>query len=158
MHRSRWGIYQVLDSELDGGPHDEENSRLLEDYSTTELEALMPYSNSTEANPGPYEAWYQAHLDETRFSFVFSESTNAMRARAYVLWDLERLEEYQLLQSFKAVECYSEEILTDEAEEYMEHTWHERSLIWREGGRGFWYENDRSQIYWPGRSARMSSK
>lgn len=156
MHGNLWGIYQVLDSELDDRVYDEEDSKSLEDYSSTELEALVPYSNSAEANTGPYEAWYQAHLDEERSSFVMSESANAMRARAYVLWDLERLEEYELLQSYKAVQCYSDEIDTDEAEEYMEHSWHERSLIWREGGRGFWYEDDRSQIRWPGRPAGTS--
>ena len=47
-------------------------------------------------DPGPERAWRWAHQESTRSCFVMSYVDHKARERAYVMWDLRRLQDWNL--------------------------------------------------------------
>ncbi|MCJ1283012.1 hypothetical protein MMC26_002339 [Xylographa opegraphella] len=104
-----------------------------------------PFLN--DADPGPAKAWRWAHEHVSRGSFVQYESHRELRERGYVMWDLARLEQWNL---FEQAWRSGMEPRIDFVEEYraMVRSFDARSEIYQRGGRGWWSEGDESKIVW----------
>lgn len=72
------------------------------------------------------------------------------RERAYVLWDKDRLQQYNLLELFAGALPKSELELEDSEAEHdiMIKSFDERSKIWQKAGRGYWSQGDETRIVW----------
>ena len=127
----------------------------LEEYFDEKEAALaeIPFDDDNES--GAAEAWRWAHATTTRKRPYFLEDHRPLRQRGYVMWDLRRLLEWNLIEKpvgdlIARHRLSYPELLRWEAEqdEQME-SWEERSRIWQEGGEGWWAPGDESQIRWP---------
>lgn len=69
---------------------------------------------------------------------IFAEHAGH-RKRAYVFWDLERSQRYDLMRVFEELstaEAFRDEAANEESER-MRRSWEERSKIWQRRGRGY---------------------
>lgn len=114
------------------------------------LKKLFSKQDPDDANRGPYEAWWPSHRCNSRYDMVLCPDQDALRERAYVLWDMERLEQYNLLEIFAKLDDQPRPEPDENARAEMERSWDARSKIWQKSGRGLWYADDESKIIWPG--------
>jgi hypothetical protein len=79
------------------GPH----TTLLAEYNDEQLNELTPHYDNQDTDLGPFEAWYAAHESLPRNSWVLFPDNAGRRECAYVLWDGDRIETYDLLEQFE---------------------------------------------------------
>lgn len=126
----------------------------LSQYTEEELARLLPTPCVWETDEGPFKAWQATfwHLPKGQWTMMIHN--DCLRERAYVLWDLERLEGNGQPEDviFGGPEGST---LRDEALDRgrMHASFAQRSLIFRNGGRGYWSEGDASRITWLGEPA-----
>ncbi|CAK7210543.1 hypothetical protein SBRCBS47491_000819 [Sporothrix bragantina] len=128
------------------------NDTPLKEYSKEKREALFqPSEPWKDADRGPFEAWWAATKELPLHSTLMMNSNAGLRDRAYVLWDEDRLKEYNLFKFFTENNPDSELELEDTEEEQlaMLKSFDARSRIWQRNGRGYWSEGDESRIQWP---------
>lgn len=121
----------------------------LAECTDEELARLLPAPCDRDTDKGPYEAWRVAFGYMHGTQWVMMTDHAWLRERAYVLWDMRRLEEYGMLE---VIENAPEDSALIEAEkdlEDMQESFVERSRIWNKGGRGYWSKGDTSKIVWP---------
>lgn len=121
----------------------------LSEYTKEELARLFPTRCVWDADEGPFEAWRVAFWDLHKGRWAMLKENDWLRERAYVLWDLERLEGNGML----------EDVITDAPEgstlrgeevgfRRMQESFEERWLVAIEGGWGYWSVGDTSRIIW----------
>ena len=126
----------------------------LKEY-TEELKTLRispPFV--TDSDRGPTEAWEWANSKSSRGQFYFQEYHQPLRQRGYVMWDLQRLLDWKLLE--QPVEDviaprrrgYPERLRREAERNEQRESFKERSRIWMDGGRGWWTPGDESHIRW----------
>jgi hypothetical protein len=125
---------------------DVDSDTALGDYSSDELAVLNQHPDENDMDPGPYEAWYAAHVHLPAGAWVMFSDNAGRRERAYVLWDGSRIQQYKLLGEF---ENAAEPSYVPGDVETMEKSFEERSKIWQQGGTGYWSPGDMSRIVWP---------
>lgn len=125
---------------------DVDSDTALGDYSSDELAVLNQHPDENDMDPGPYEAWYAAHVHLPAGAWVMFPDNAGRRERAYVLWDGSRIQQYKLLEEF---ENAAEPSYVPGDVETMEKSFEERSKIWQQGGTGYWSPGDTSRIVWP---------
>ena len=132
----------------------EDDGVLLKDY-TEEMKTLHigpPFSNDSDC--GPMEAWLWANSNSSKGEFYFRKDHRPLRQRGYVMWDLQRLLDWKLLES--PVEDviaphppgYPERLRREAERNEQSESFKERSRIWMDGGRGWWAPGDESHIQW----------
>ncbi|KAH8648449.1 hypothetical protein BX600DRAFT_475279 [Xylariales sp. PMI_506] len=119
------------------------DQRLLKDYSNDELEKLLPPLDISDMDNGPRVVWCAIHADDP-FDLIMMDNDAGLRERAYVLWDLDRVQRYGLIRVFENTpnepsHMYS---LDDKAYIEMQDSFHERSKLWRTGRSGYWSKDD----------------
>ena len=70
------------------------------------------------------------------------------RERAYVLWDLDRVERHDVLDWIDCTLRPLSHMYTIEEYRAMEDSGKERSKIWVAGGKGYWCKDNTSRIVW----------
>ena len=120
-------------------PNDEEKKRLLAKHSAT-----------NDPDPGPYNAWFWAHLHPGDHMFLWSGEHKPLRRRGYVMWDHSRLvDEWNLFS--KPYEAPEGDAVCGStySREYMKYSYKRRPQIFDAGGTGWWSKDDESKIVWP---------
>ena len=126
----------------------------LKDY-TEEMKTLhIGPAFLNDSDSGPMEAWGWANSKSSKGQFYFREDHRPLRQRGYVMWDLQRLLNWKLLE--KPVEeviaphrrGYPERLRREVEREEQRKSFKERSRIWMDGGRGWWAPGDESHIRW----------
>ncbi|KND92089.1 hypothetical protein TOPH_03424, partial [Tolypocladium ophioglossoides CBS 100239] len=130
---------------------------ILEDYSEEEIQSLVLLGDDTDTDMGPYESWRAAHYDLPRADWLMLSDDAWLRERAYVLWDLERIQTHHLLELFGGSPQSPGPVYHDEDLEEMQESFDERSNIWQRGGSGYWSKGDYSMIVWPSQSEEKSA-
>ena len=128
---------------------------MLKDYDDEEEKRIIKRSFDDDNDSGPEEAWRWAHNTKTKNRFYFLANHQPLRQRGYVMWDLQRLVNWGILNKSvakmivrRSPASYNEADETAEERE-QDESWEERSRIWGEGGRGWWAPGDESHIEWP---------
>ncbi|OTA99895.1 hypothetical protein M426DRAFT_268527 [Hypoxylon sp. CI-4A] len=128
----------------------------LSDYANEDLAALFPPTESQDqdTDKGPFEAWRVAFNPCPCHAWVMLTNNSGLRERAYVFWDFDRIETYNMLKLFE--NAPEESKLQDAYDDFgeMHESFEERSKIWHKGGSGFWSKYDESRIVWPTGSER----
>ncbi|KAI0897554.1 hypothetical protein F4806DRAFT_462652 [Annulohypoxylon nitens] len=143
-------LYEALMSPLEMDLNDDVP---LSDYTDEGLAALFPSTESQDqdTDKGPFEAWRMAFNHWPRSAWVMLSNNSGLRERAYVFWDLDRIETYGMLKLFENTPEDSElQRAYDDIDE-MHESFEERSKIRQKGGSGYWKKNDESRIIWPTR-------
>ncbi|KAI9647982.1 hypothetical protein NHQ30_002605 [Ciborinia camelliae] len=116
---------EELHEEADNGAVDHDE-KPLQDFAEEELNALVPRVDPQDTDEGPNKAWRIAsfHLPR-RYFFMWPENIE-FRRRAYVLWDMDRLQKYNLLsEKFGNAFEVSREHPLYEDYNAMENSWEE---------------------------------
>ncbi|KAI1400817.1 hypothetical protein F4819DRAFT_460077 [Hypoxylon fuscum] len=124
----------------------------LSGYADEDLAVLFPPTESQDqdTDKGPFEAWRVAFNPWPRTAWVMLTNNSGLRERAYVFWDLDRIETYGMLKLFENTPEDSElQRACDDDMDEMRESFEERSKIWQKGGSGYWSKNDESRIVWP---------
>ncbi|KAI1658971.1 hypothetical protein F4813DRAFT_355275 [Daldinia decipiens] len=123
----------------------------LSDYADEDLAALFPPTESQDkdSDKGPFEAWRVAFNPLPRSAWVMLTNNYGLRERAYVFWDLDRIETYDMMKLFENTPEDSELQRAYDDMDEMRESFEERSKIWQKGGSGYWSKNDASRIVWP---------
>ncbi|KAI0555380.1 hypothetical protein F4679DRAFT_166559 [Xylaria curta] len=131
---------------------DDGNHEILENYSEEEIKVLELWQDNEDEDDGPFIAWKSNHDHLPREAWVLMTDNAALRRGAYVLWDADRIQRYNMFQIFDKLlhrPFTSEPEFDTEAYEAMFHSFAQRSKIWQKGGRGYWNgsenDSDRSQ-------------
>lgn len=82
---------------------------------------------------------------------MFSE-TAGLRERAYVLWEMERMERHMMLKVLEGVPETPNQAYSDGKFDDMQQSFEQRSKIWQKGGLGYLRKNNTSKIAWPTKS------
>lgn len=126
----------------------------LKDY-TEEMKTLHispPFLN--DSDHGPTEAWRWAHSKSSKSQFYFRKDHRPLRQRGYVMWDLQRLLDWKLLENpvegviAQRRPGYPERLRREAERDEQRESFKERSRIWMHGGRGWWAPGDESHIQW----------
>ena len=134
--------------------HVEDDGMPLKDY-TEELKTLHigpPFLNDSDR--GPMEAWRWANSKSSKGQFYFREDHRPLRQRGYVMWDLQRLLNWKLLETpvdnmiAPHWPGYLERLKRQDERVEQRESFKERSRIWMHGGRGWWAPGDESHIRW----------
>ncbi|KAI9151450.1 hypothetical protein HJFPF1_08652 [Paramyrothecium foliicola] len=121
----------------------------LKDYDDDMLDALLPERRKQGPEKGLFELWRLYHQDVTQFDFINGHCFYRLRQRAYVFWDTERVEQYQLKRKFDRVSGGYDHAKSSKYYDRKEEDSHEaREKIWEAGGYGYWSEGDTSQVKW----------
>ena len=158
--------YQLLSSQLDlncrfdfldaaleePGDYDDYNDITLADL--TEEEKAKRINSPLEKDPdiGPAEAWRWAYQRATTACLYGLTEQRLLRKHGYVMFDYDRLCESNLLfESFVPPDedPEAEVLAIDQRYDKLRKSLHDRSLVWRRGGRGWWSEGDESKVLWP---------
>lgn len=131
--------------------HDDEYLDDSFDENLAKYDPREPTPINKGLDKGPKDAWQQAHFSLPWGAWVMLGEHAGRRKRAYVFWDLERLERFDLSRVFEGLSREEANPWTpsNEEQEQMERSWRERSKIWVRCGRGYWGEGDLSRIDWP---------
>jgi hypothetical protein len=144
---------------LIGSPREDSTSdALLEEYTEENIKDLVRHQDLLDTNNGPYSAWFSAHRDVPRSFWVMFDNNAGLRECAYVLWDIDRIERYNLLKLFENVPVDPSHLYTDGEFEEMQESFEERSIIWQKGGSGYWSKGDTSRIMWQIKSTGYPAK
>ncbi|EPE32081.1 hypothetical protein GLAREA_12163 [Glarea lozoyensis ATCC 20868] len=119
--------------------------KTLDEYTEQEIQALVPRIDPHDTDQGPFKAWRLVHGDLPHDCWVSHNDTSGLRERAYVMWDLDRLENHNLLATFPNVPEATEKY-TDEEYDNMQESFKIRDDIWEAGGMGYWSKDDTSKI------------
>ncbi|PLB51354.1 hypothetical protein P170DRAFT_464271 [Aspergillus steynii IBT 23096] len=137
-------------------PRDEGDTELLRDYDSEEL-ALYTTPEAPESDPGPVEVWRQAHLDKTLRDFVYSMDMREKRRWGYALWDYGRLAQLEVFDrpfTRAPTPDYGEAELLEAVTGSLVTRW----KLWWKGARGWWSEEDQSQVRWEGHELDLSDE
>ncbi|KAI1212719.1 uncharacterized protein F4807DRAFT_347655 [Annulohypoxylon truncatum] len=121
----------------------------LSSYTNEDLAALFPPTESQDTDEGPLAGWRVAFNPWPRSAWVMLAHLSALRERAYVFWDLDRIEIYRMRALFNDAPANSELQRAYHDLDEMRESFEERSRIWQKGGSGYWSKNDESRIVWP---------
>jgi hypothetical protein len=120
----------------------------LKTYGHQALEDLTRPDNIDDLDSGPFQTWFWIHEELDSELFIMSILNTSLRRCGYVMWDQpramalkEKLMEAQ--KSGDSIQMHSEEEWAK-----MEESFGKRSLIWQQGGRGYWVDGDLSGISW----------
>lgn len=144
---------QVEGNEADGADD------WLDKYTPADILLLKnkPFASSSDAerDSGPYKAWRWAYAKYDHRCFYFADEHWNQRRKAYVMWDLARLSEWENYQQRwdERTEPDWGVDLDDDRESLirMEARWKsmtERGRIYQLGGSGWWAWGDESKIQW----------
>lgn len=142
-------IHDALINSIEDRFHND--MRFLEDHTEDEMSALIPQLGARDTDTGPRIAWSTLHKEET-LPAIMLDNAAGLRERAYVFWDSERMERYEMLRVFDrapADSSHAWDYTNKTAYTEMQKSFDERSRIWQSGGRGYWSEGDESRILWP---------
>lgn len=131
----------------------------LDEYTPADILLLKnkPFASSGDAerDSGPYEAWRWAYAKYDHRCFYFADEHWNQRRKAYVMWDLARLSEWEPYQQHLDARTETDWVLglADDRESLtrIEARWEsrtERERIFKLGGRGWWAWGDESKIQW----------
>lgn len=131
----------------------------LDKYTPADILRLKnkPFASSGDAerDSGPYEAWRWAYATYDHRCFYFADEHWNKRRKAYVMWDLARLSEWENYQQHwdERTEPDWGVDLDDDRESLIriEARWkskNERGRIYQLGGSGWWAWGDESKIQW----------
>lgn len=144
---------QVVENDADGP------DVWLDNYTPADILLLKnkPFASSAdiERDSGPYEAWRWAYAKYDYRCFYFADEHWNQRRKAYVMWDLGRLSEWENYQQYwdERIEPDWGVDLDDDREILirMRSRWksrNERKRIFQLGGSGWWAWGDESKIQW----------
>ncbi|KAI1456017.1 hypothetical protein F4805DRAFT_433580 [Annulohypoxylon moriforme] len=144
------GRVDLYDALMSPSETDLNDDAPLEDYADEDLAALFPPTESPDqdTDKGPFEAWRVVFNPLPRIAWVMLTNNSGLRERAYVFWDLNRIETYGMLNLFENVPEDSELQRAYDNFEEMSESFEERSKIWQKGGSGYWSKNDESRVVW----------
>ncbi|KAJ3577903.1 hypothetical protein NPX13_g2663 [Xylaria arbuscula] len=120
---------------------DDENYEILENYSKEEIKTLEPRHDSEEEDGWPFLAWKLGHDHLPREGWVLMTDNAVLRRCAYVLWDTDRIQRYNMVPTLNKLSFLYEPELGTEAYEAMFRSFALRSKIWQKGGRGYWEDD-----------------
>ena len=106
-----------------------------------------------DSDSGPYEAWRWAYAKYDHLCLYFADEHWYQRRKAYVMWDLMRLSEWEPFQQRWDETDWGPDLLDDEKSflRRVEARWVsriERERIFNLGGSGWWALGDESKIQW----------
>ncbi|MCJ1434095.1 hypothetical protein MMC27_003461 [Xylographa pallens] len=144
---NRHGDHYFLNEGLVASNRLDEGDVELCNYTSEDEQRWIHSPFLDDPDPGPAKAWRWAHEHLPLDCFVHLDDHRKLRERGYVMWDLERLEQWDL---FREPWERVPEANVDFVQEYeaMIRSFGERSKIWRRGGRGWWSEGDESKVVW----------
>jgi hypothetical protein len=119
--------------------------KTLDEYTEQEIHALTPRIDPQDTDRGPFEAWRLVHGDVPRDCWIAYNPNSGLRERAYLMWDLDRLERHNMLQTFPNVPEVADRF-TDEEYQDMQDSFKVRDDIWEAGGMGYWSKDDASKM------------
>ncbi|KAK1985820.1 hypothetical protein LZ30DRAFT_707208 [Colletotrichum cereale] len=123
---------------------------LLGAHTEEDILSVMPeHKNEEDADRGPHESWYAAHIGIPLTGWLMLQDNGWLRDRAYVFWDWDRIERHHLLEVFQSSSDISRPGYSDQEWQEMQESFDERSLIWQKGGSGYWSKGDVSRVEWP---------
>ncbi|KAK2882611.1 hypothetical protein FQN49_000183 [Arthroderma sp. PD_2] len=107
---------------------------------------------------GPAEVWRVTHLDNSSNNFVMANEHIPLRERGYVMWSYGRLSKWGLLEipwQRPLPNSYSPSVgVADE----VNRSCRRRTEISRNGGSGWWSENDESKVVYEERVTDFSQQ
>lgn len=118
----------------------------LENFSHEGFRAIMP-EGEYKADPfdyGPFEVWYAAHRKTNRHCWTGWDQKYQERQMGYVLWDLRRILDRNLLELFRRDGGPQE--VTEPAGLRLRRSILYRTRLWANGGHGYWNWADRSRL------------
>lgn len=121
----------------------------LLEYTDEELVIMFPTPQGRAVDEGPFTAWRIAFRELHKAAWVMMKQNSWLRERAYVLWDMERLERDGLLGLIEDAPEDGELQQMERGRDVMWESFRERSEIWQKGGLGRWNRGDLSGIVWP---------
>lgn len=133
----KWKLYNPRD---DGA--------MLKEYTPERLENEMGSSFLPDLDHGPAEAWLWVHASATALEFGYSRHTRYLRARGYVMWDYARLVNWRFFQSEWMPPNEDNGQSVRARKSAMERARARKKQLVREGARGWWSEEDESQLTW----------
>ena len=111
------------------------------------LAATEPRDN-LDPDPGPPSAFDYANMDllldendsptGNPVLTTVAEEDRGLREQAYVLWDMERMKDYDLWYQIETAPESSSNGRDAADVAAMHRSWSERADIWRQGGSGMW--------------------
>lgn len=142
-------LHGALDPEFDE-EHPMHDVVALAPFDEDALRALVSPNRllDGDSDRGPYEAWRAAHVQHVQLPFVgwtLVEEHYEHRLSAYVFWDLERVQKFDLVEVVSRFEALD---YPNEAYDVMEYSMVDRAVIWHRGGQGYWDKDDLSRIVW----------
>lgn len=101
-------------------------------------------------DPGPEKAWRWAHQVSWKIDFINGWQCEEERRWGYVMWDLERLEEWKTLdQPWRLTTLPEAERNARQYRlEIMQASHQRREEIAKRGGQGWWSSKDESKVKW----------
>jgi hypothetical protein len=142
-------LYALADAavDLDYAPLSEYNEQMMQERINPPI--------VDDPDPGPYDAWFWAHLGKSAEEFTFSFDRFPLRSQGYVMWDRLRLVHQfdirNIAYSFAEHGCPEIQPKGTMDVEEVECSHKRRSEIWDAGGRGWWSKDNESRIVWPAR-------
>lgn len=118
----------------------------LEEYDDERRKRLIPRPAVPDSDPGPEQVWNIVHQQMGRTRFIMSEDHIDLRERGYVFWDQWRLENWGLLRTPWVRTSLGPPNPSQEAYAKMQRSLDRRTVIYLNGGRGWWSEDDESHI------------
>lgn len=135
------------------GLADDVNQTALKDCSEEVLvDLFQPSEPWFDEDDGPYATWLAANRYESEHWALMAYLMGGFRAQAYVFWDADRIDLYELVDAYLE-DDHQPRAPLDRLEDYtagaeMEQSFEARSKIWNSGGRGYWSKGDESRIVW----------
>jgi hypothetical protein len=131
-------------AENDWDPDDED----WEWYTEDEVESRLPPPDAQDGDQGPRAVW-AATIDRS-INAAMAIGCEGLRERAYVLWDMERIQRHDMLRAFRHSPGHASHYRSTRAEDYaeMQESFDARSQVWLAGGSGYWSKGDESRIGW----------
>lgn len=127
------------------GPH-----LALEDHTASDRDNFIRKPFFAEHDIGPIEAWSWAHADSSGLDFYFRADQHALRREAYIMWDYSRISQWDCFHSrwHDIADATHDREDVSRRRAAMVESFHERSEVYRRGGRGWWSPGNESKVKW----------
>ncbi|KAI5457634.1 hypothetical protein BGZ63DRAFT_427671 [Mariannaea sp. PMI_226] len=125
------------------------NNPWLMNLTVDDIKSLAPCADREDTDDGPLAAWRYGHRSWAVGGWSMLTENAGLRERAYVFWDLQRIERWKLLSLYPSIPEHSTGAFTKQEYQAIMESMRERLLIWKKGGRGYWTSGDFSRIEWP---------
>ncbi|CAK7225284.1 hypothetical protein SCUCBS95973_005812 [Sporothrix curviconia] len=148
LSRTLFYMYEEVDISV-------KDAKKQSDSNETYAVMFRPLDPRHDSDQGPFKAWWAAYQEMNIFALIATHKAG-FREMAFVFWDEDRLQRYNVLELFTDTAPRSELEMEDVRSEIlaMEASHRARKTVWQRGGRGYWSEDDDSRVVWTGEFRR----